>query len=206
MGVGDTDLEREVRSHCAASRWGEAAALLLRGYGRELYGFLVVANRGDDAEAAEAFSELTEALWRNLPTFGWHASARTWAYAIARKLTLTRRRDAARRRRRAVDLAPSELERIAASVRTETARFLRTDKRTRLQALRDALSEGDRLLLLLRVDRGLEWAEVARVLHEDEHGELDEAALARETARLRKRYQIVKERLRELAKAEGLLD
>jgi RNA polymerase sigma-70 factor (ECF subfamily) len=197
-------LEKEVRSHCDAGRRDEAVALIVRGYGAELFSFLVTAYRGDEAEASESFSQLIEALWRGLPAFAWDSSARTWAYAIAHKLTLSRRRDAARQRRRVADVGPSSLERIAERVRTETASFLRTEKRTRLQALRDSLSEEDRLLLLLRVDRELSWNDVARILAEG--AGLHEPALAREAARHRKRYQLVKDRLREMARQEGLLE
>ena len=197
-------LENELRAHCEAGRLHDAASLLVRSYGSELFGFLMTAHSGDESEASEVFSQLTAALWRGLPGFAWNSSARTWAYAIAHKLTLKRRRDAARHRRRVADVRPSSLERIAERVRTETASFLRTEKRTRLQALRDSLSEEDRLLLLLRVDRGLSWNEVARVLSDDEA--LDEPGLAKEAARHRKRYQLVKDRLREMARREGLLE
>jgi RNA polymerase sigma-70 factor (ECF subfamily) len=93
---------------------------------------------------------------------------------------------------------------VAIAVRTETLPFLRTQTKTRLQALRDELPEEDRMILVLRVDRRLEWTELGRVLAgEDEP--LDEAAAVREAARLRKRFQLVKERLREMAKREGLI-
>jgi RNA polymerase sigma-70 factor (ECF subfamily) len=197
-------LEGELRAHCDAGRWPEAATALLRGYGSELFGFLFVAHRENEGEAADAFSDLTYAIWRGLPSFQWNSSARTWAYAIARKLVLTRRRDAGRQRRRLADVGGSGLERIAERVRTETASFLRTATRTRIEALRDSLAEEDRLLLLLRVDRKLAWSEIARVLAEEP--ELDEAALTRGAARLRKRFQLVKDRLRELARREGLLE
>lgn len=97
-------------------------------------------------------------------------------------------------------------------MRTETLAFLRTEKKSRLQALRDSLPEEDRMLLVLRVDRGLAWNELARILAEGEPGELDDGpqldalALTREAARLRKRFQLVKDRLRELARKEGLLE
>jgi RNA polymerase sigma-70 factor (ECF subfamily) len=196
-------LEGELRQHCDGSRWNEAASLLVRGYGPELYRFLVVAHGGDESDAGDTFSDLAEAVVRGLPTFAWESSARTWAYAIAHRLTLTRRRDAGRRRRRAADHGASSLEQIAQRVRTETASFLRTEKKSRLQGLRDSLTEHDRLLLLLRVDRELSWTDVARVMTEGT--DLDEAAVTRETARLRKRYQLVKDRLRGLAQRDGLL-
>jgi RNA polymerase sigma-70 factor (ECF subfamily) len=62
------------------------------------------------------------------------------------------------------------------------------------------------MLLILRVDRRLDWTEIARVLLETpEHLPPDAAALKREAARLRKRFQIVKDRLRERVEREGLL-
>jgi RNA polymerase sigma-70 factor (ECF subfamily) len=140
-------------------------------------------------------------------TFAWESSLRTWAYAIARNVSRTRRRDAARRRRRAPATGDSALEHVAQAVRTETIGFLRTEKRTRLQALRDGLPEEDRMLLVLRVDRQLAWNDLARILGDAEGREpLDGPALARETARLRKRFQLVKDKLRELAKKEGLIE
>jgi RNA polymerase sigma-70 factor (ECF subfamily) len=96
---------------------------------------------------------------------------------------------------------------LVRSVRVSTAAFLRTEAKTKLQALRDALPEDDRLLLTLRVDRRLEWSDLARVFHDGEDGPaLDGEVVKREAARLRKRYQIVKDRLREAARREGLVD
>jgi RNA polymerase sigma-70 factor (ECF subfamily) len=61
------------------------------------------------------------------------------------------------------------------------------------------LSPEDRELLVLRVDRGLAWNDLARVLSEED-GELDGPAITREAARLRKRFQVLKDRLREMAR------
>jgi RNA polymerase sigma-70 factor (ECF subfamily) len=199
-------LESDVRSLCEARDWDAASTAILRGYGPEVFGFLVAVHR-NEAAANDAFSDLAEAIWRSLPSFAWQSTVRTWTYAIARNVSRTRKRDAARRDRRAPRDGESALEGVAAKVRTETAAFLRTEKKTRLQALRDALPEEDRMLLVLRIDRNLSWNDLARVLHEgDEDAVLDDAAVTREAARLRKRFQLVKDRLRELAKKEGLLD
>ena len=56
-------------------------------------------------------------------------------------------------------------------------------------------SPEDQELLLLRVDRELEFSEIAMILLSDGDSP-DEAAVARESARLRKRFQLLKERLR----------
>jgi len=199
-------LESEVRAHCDARAWDAACTAILRGYGPEVFGFLVAVHH-NEAAANDAFSDLAEAIWRSLPNFAWQSSVRTWTYAIARNVSRTRKRDAARLDRRAPRAGDSALEGVAAKVRTETLAILRTETKTRLQALRDALPEGDRMLLVLRIDRGLSWNDLARVLHEgEEDAELDDEALTREAARLRKRFQLVKDKLREMAKKEGLLD
>jgi RNA polymerase sigma-70 factor (ECF subfamily) len=204
-GEGRERLEREVRALCDAGDHTAAATRALRGYGPEVLGFLhaVLSSEGD---ASDAFAELSEIVWRKLPDFAWESMLRTWVYGIAHNVVRTLRRDAARRRKREANVGESALENVAQAVRTETLAHLRTEKRTRLQSLRDALPEEDRMLLVLRVDRKLEWNELARVLAEGEsEGPLDAAALTREAARLRKRFQLLKDRLREIAKREGLL-
>jgi len=57
----------------------------------------------------------------------------------------------------------------------------------------------------LRVDRGLSFAELARITLAESPAP-DELALSREEARLRKRYERITHQLRVLARAEGLLD
>lgn len=193
--------ETEVRARCAQGDFDGAATHALRGYGPEIFGFLVAIHR-DETAAGDSFSAFAEGLWRSLPTFGWGSTLRTWAYAIARNVSRQARRDALRRARREAPVGESALDDVVQAVRTSTLGFLRTEKRSRLEALRDSLSPDDRALLVLRLDRGLAWPELARVLTESEVP-LDDAALLREAARLRKRFQLVKERLRELVRREG---
>jgi RNA polymerase sigma-70 factor (ECF subfamily) len=199
-----TALESEVRALCEKKDFTGAATRVLRGYGPEILGFLH-AIHPSETDANDAFAELSEIVWRKLPSFGWESTLRTWAYAIARNVSRTLRRDAGRRRRReAREGGDSALESVAGAVRTETLAYLRTQTKTRLQALRDELPEEDRMILVLRVDRRLEWNELARILAGEDQP-LDAGGVAREAARLRKRFQLVKERLREAAKREGLI-
>ena len=60
------------------------------------------------------------------------------------------------------------------------------------------------MILVLRVDRDLPWDEVALAFVDDPEGCSDKDRKT-EAARLRKRYQHVKERLAERARKEGLL-
>lgn len=72
-----------------------------------------------------------------------------------------------------------------------------------MRGLRNSLSTDDRTLLVLRVDRGVDWNELAEVWAEGKN--LDETARARLSATLRKRFERVKQQLRARAKKEGLL-
>jgi RNA polymerase sigma-70 factor, ECF subfamily len=197
------EVEHEVRAACDARDWDLAATRAIQGYGPELLGFLAARLR-DRGAGGEAFSLFCEDLWRGLPGFAWRSSLRAWAYALARHAA-DRHADAAQRRdRRQVPLSQAPaVAAMAARVRTET--LVRTDVRDRAQALRDALEPADRTLLVLRVDKDLSWLEIAAIMTYDGTTP-DDASLAREAARLRKRFQLVKERLRRLALEAGLLE
>jgi RNA polymerase sigma-70 factor, ECF subfamily len=192
------DAEAAVRNLCAARNWDDATTEALRAYGGEVLRFLSALAKGE-ADASDAFSVFAEDLWRSMATFAWECSLRTWAYTLARRALFR-----ATRRKRGDDLlvrAPLHVSQVANVVRTETLTYLRTETKERIRALRDSLPEEDQILLVLRVDRALAWDELARVLHD---GELTSDDQKREVARLRKRFQLVKDKLRALAKEQGL--
>ncbi len=168
----------------------EATDWVLHAYGPEIAGYLLSFERDSDV-ADDVYSECCTAIWRALPTFRGECSLRTFCYAVARRSWSTARRT--RNRRREVPLAP-ELEEVAARLRTTTAEYLRTANKDRLAELRDALEEQDRALLTLRLDRKLDWPEIARVILDDEAPSPE--LLAREAAALRKRFERLKEKFR----------
>jgi RNA polymerase sigma-70 factor (ECF subfamily) len=186
-----------------------AATIVLREHGPEVMRFLGAFHRDAD-DAAEVFSEFTEALWRALRTFERRSSVRTWMYAIARRVSLRHRRDARRRRTRFEHWTESSsVVAVEAAVRTATLSYLRTERRSKLAALRESLPVEDQMLLVLRVDRKLAWNDLVLVLSGDEENPVpppSDDALKREAARLRKRFQMLKDKLRELGRREGLLD
>jgi len=65
-----------------------------------------------------------------------------------------------------------------------------TTRRDLLDALRASLSDEDRDLLVLRVEQGLSWNEVATAFLDDEHP--DPEVVKREAARLRQRYRSIR--------------
>jgi RNA polymerase sigma-70 factor (ECF subfamily) len=199
------DLEAEIRRLLQRGERDAAATAALRGYGPEVYAFLASSHRGGD-DADEVFSMFAEGIWRSLPAFEWQSSFRTWAYAVARRTALRYRRDAQRRGRRQELVGDDSTPlRVAAEVRTTTVAYLRTEVKSRIAELRESLPPEDQALLVLRVDRGLSWLELAYVLRDEDLPPLEGDALKREAARLRKRFQLVKEQLHDMARREGLV-
>jgi len=196
-------LEQEVRRLAEGGDQRAAATAALRGYGPEIFGFLMAVHR-DESNAGDVFSMFSEDLWRSLAGFAWSCSLRTWAYTLARNASY-RFRKRARRSGGNVPLSADGAGEIAAQVRTATLSYLRTEQKDRFTALRESLPAEEQMLLILRVDRGLAWEELARVMHDPEEGELDDEALKRESARLRKRFQLVKEKLVTMGKRAGLI-
>lgn len=192
------ELEVELAALIRAKQLDQAATRALESYGAELYGFLI-SFLGNEADAAEVFSQVGEDLWKGLPSFGLACSVRTWLYVLARHAAARFRRSPWNRR-----TGDSKLDALVELARTRTNQWLRTDVKDRFRALREGLDPDDRSLLVLRVDRGLSWEEVARVTLGVEAP--DAAALTRETDRLRKRYQLLKDELRRRAAEAGLLD
>ena len=187
--------EQAIRAQCDAGAHSEATTAALRLYGVELLSFLRALAESHDL-AAEAFAELGEDVWKGMPRFRWESSLRSWLYALARNALGQLRRDPRRRRDRnlPLSLAPE----MAAVVRTVTLEIQRTEVKDEFRALREQLAPDEHELLLLRLDRGLAWKDIARILGGDD--QLDARAAA-----LRKRFERAKERLKKLAIERGLL-
>jgi len=188
------ELEERLKQLLAAGDLRGAATEAIRGYGPQVLQVLRAMLR-DEAEAREAFSQFAENLWRGLPTFRGEASFKTWALRLACNAARNQRDEAWRRRGRR--LATGEASALAEEVRTRSV--VRVERqRQALDRLRQSLSVEEQSLLVLRLDQGLSWNEVAEVLAE-------EGAPA-EPGALMKRFERVKERLGKLAREQGLVD
>ena len=171
----------------------DAATEAITIYGPEVYALLASIHRGHDS-ADDAFALFCENVWKGLAAFEGRSSFRTWAYTVAWHASSRVRERAASRRE--VLISDSQIAALAQQIRTDTSSRLRAEKRNRLRELRETLPAEDQVLLVLRVERELEWRDLARVMNPDR--ELDDDEIQRESARLRKRFQAVKERLRAL--------
>jgi RNA polymerase sigma-70 factor (ECF subfamily) len=132
------------------------------------------------------------------------ARPRPWPFGVARRASLRLRRDAGRRARRelALETVPAIAD-LAAEVRDRTLSFLRTEAKDRFARIRDTLEPEDRALLILRVDQDLSWNDCALALADGD--DLAGPELTRASARLRKRFQVLKAELLELGRREGLV-
>jgi RNA polymerase sigma-70 factor, ECF subfamily len=170
----------------------EAATAALQALGPAVLGYLAALLGEDDGR--EVFSLVAEDVWRGLPGFRFECSLRAWIFRLAWRAASRFQRDPWRRR---AEPLPSGLaSRRAASI--AAASDLPGGRRDALRALRRLLTPEEQTLLVLRVDRELEWPEVAEVL--------SGAGPPVDPAALRKRFERLKDRLATLARAEGLLE
>lgn len=169
-----------------------AAEAALREHGPAVLRYLRTLLRDPD-EADDAFSHFAEQVWKRIGTFRAEGGFEVWLFRIAFREALRLREEGWVRKRQA--LPTTEAGRIAAQVRG-TASVSRERRLDALDRLRASLSFEDRHLLVLRVDHGLSFGDIASTLGEGEA--VDEVTV-------RKRFERAKGRLARLAKAEGLL-
>lgn len=185
-------LEAELRRRFEAGDLDGTMSAALEGYGGELYGFLVGLAR-DPARADDVFGATCERLWRALPKFRWDSSFRVWAYTVARNEFLRSTRETTRAKRHVAVSQIASIQEAIDRARSTTPIYQRTDVKDRFAKAREQLEPDDHMLLGLRLDRQMAWLDIAKIL-----GSGDEAALTREAAALRKRFERLKLKLREL--------
>jgi RNA polymerase sigma-70 factor (ECF subfamily) len=188
-------VEDQVAALLAAQDYGHAAETVMREYGPGVRGLLLTLFRRNRDAGEEAFSLFAENLWRYIPKFRGDSSVRTWVYCVARSAAVSVTREGWRRNARRLETRDAEA--LAEEVRTRSA--VRLERQSaELLSLRDALDLDEQTLLTLRLDERLPWEEIAQIMSSE--GETLEAAA------MRKRFERLKARLGELAKARGLIE
>jgi RNA polymerase sigma-70 factor, ECF subfamily len=201
--VVGTDREQAIRETFEARQLDEAARGALEAYGDEILSFLV-SRLPAGSDAREVFSMFAEDMWTGLPGFAWRCSLRTWLYVLARNAAS--RYMLSPQHKPARHLALSQVDAVSVLVdrlRSATHVYQQTAVKDRVRLLREQLDEEDQTLLILRVDRGMSFRDLAIAMGRDEN--LDDATIAKEAARLRKAFERIKGQLRELADRAGLL-
>jgi RNA polymerase sigma-70 factor (ECF subfamily) len=200
----DPAVEEAVQQACQSGELDLAATRALEAYGPEILSFLSARLRsGSDGE--EAFSIFAEDLWKGLPGFGFRCSVRGYMYTLARNAA-NRWASAPQNRvdRNLSVSAQASLSALRDRSRSATHMYRRTEVKDKVRALREQLPEEDQAILILHVDRGLPWREIAMVMSEEGEAVADDV-LDRESARLRKRFERVKVELKALAQKAGLI-
>jgi len=192
------EAERAIREAHERGDMDAAVRSALAHYQTEVYSFLY-ARLGSESDAHEVLAQASEDLWRGIEGFEWRCSFRTWLYTLARHAAVRFERTPANQRARRQSL--SRVSDAPVRERSRTRPYLRTDVKDRFAALRSTLDPDEQSLLVLRVDRGMSWEDVARVLHDS-----GDADLRRHAANLRQRFRQLVLRLRERARDEGLLE
>jgi len=142
-----------------------------------------------DEDAVDALSQFRENVWKDLPRFRWECSLRAWGYRLAHHSVTRILRQPHRRREERLPSSAASL--LAASVGASGA--LASGRHAGLALLRAELTEEEQELLTLRIDRELEWEEIAAILDAT-------------SAALRKRFERLIPRLEQMARERGLLD
>lgn len=186
--VDRAEVEAQVLASLGAGDFSVAAGQIVRGFGAELYGWLSAVLGPSDA--ADVFGAFEEELLRSLPSFRAETSARSWSYLIAKSCARKHARSELRRRLRMtpLDNHSSVLERAAPSASSNHAITL-----DRLRQFRASLPQEDQDLLILRVDRGFSFNEIASILLGEQ---ANAQQLERESARLRKRLEAIRKAAR----------
>ena len=189
------DLEPRILALLDAGDVSAASTEALRGYGPQVLGYLTAVLRDED-DAHDVFSQFAEDLWRGLPGFRRESAIRTWAFRLAWHAASRYARDPYRKRHRPI--LTTEASKIAEQVRSTYSTYAPGGRADKLLKLRESLDTEEQTLLILRVDKGMAWEDVAEVLRAD-----GEPATP---AALRKRFERLKEKLGRMAREQGLIE
>src|SRR5262245_37368308 len=173
-----TDREAELRGLIDRGETDRATELTIRTYGPELIGWLS-SMFPVEADAHDAFSRMSEELWRSFQRFDGRCSVRTWCYMLARYAASYVRARPRNQREVLVSQLPSLVGAVA-HVWGTTRRGEHHVENVYAE-IRGQLDDTEQTLLVLRVDRNLAWRDIAIVLLGED---ADADAISRKAATL----------------------
>jgi RNA polymerase sigma factor (sigma-70 family) len=173
--------------------------LLIRRYAAEMRAFFR-SRTASRQSMEEVYAVFTEDVWKGLPQLRSDKHVRSWLYVVARNALSRHVRFKRRWRLRhtgsGLDSLPAEVRQSYGTRQTNLAQ---------LTPLLAELSPADRELLEQRLVKAMPWREIALQSARDT-GTTDtsEAFVTRESARLRKRYQLLLLSMRQRADLSNL--
>lgn len=193
--------ESDLRSAWDKGDYTTVVTKLLQRHERKFLGILIAALKSE-SDAWEVYSMFEEDLWKGIEGFQWRCCLEAWAIRIARNAMARWLTAAHRSPERNLSIDSAVLE-VADRVRSSTRNHLRSEVKSEVRRLREELPAVEQMLLILRVDRALGWRDIAAALADQD---LEQDELEREAARLRKQFQHVTRKLRDIARSRGILD
>ena len=182
-----SEFEARVRASLERGERDQAATQVIERLEPDIRGYIACRLVGDDAD--DALSQFRENVWHDLARFRWECSLRAWGYRLAHHaITRVLRQP---HRRHEEQLPSSAASVLAASIRAKGP--MSSERHQGLALLRAELTDDEQELLTLRIDRELEWEEIAAILDAS-------------SAALRKRFERLIPRLEQMARERGLLD
>jgi len=168
-----TTLDTHIRELLERGELAGAVSALLDAHGADVFGF-VLGVLDNARRARVAYAGVAKHVSTELEHFQWKCSPKVWLYSLAHRELAGRR----------THVEPDETKRVAAG---EIRRLLGV-----IEAVRSGLTEEERELLILRLDRQLDWHTLAII----QLGETaTETAIAQEARGLRERIEGLLERL-----------
>lgn len=180
-------LESELAEHCERALFDSATQLLLRGFEVEIRGFLRARTR-NRTSLDDVYAVFSEDVWRGLRGYRFEGRLRSWVFTLARNALARHAKSKQRWRERHVS---DDFERTPLPARMSVAH--KQERLARLPPLLAGLDDADRQLIEQRLLHARPWREIAHA-----SGAAD---VARESARLRKRFQTLVRTLRVRAAA-----
>lgn len=198
-----SEFETRLRALLAEGREDAATKLAIERLSPSIHSYLRTMLYED--EVPDALSEFRVAVWQGLPRFRWECSLRAWAYRVANHSAARIWRKPHRRREE--PLPSSAASRLPGSGGSSLEP---SGRHAGLEILRAQLPLEDQQLLTLRVDRELEWEEVAAALASEDAGDGEQGNVGGNghtpsSVALRKRFERLTRRLEQMARDQGLI-
>lgn len=200
--VADQAIEERIRALIRGGRIEDAITLAVKQFQFRLHYFVLGIVRDPD-DANDVMQEVWSTVVHHALTAAERDSFRGWLYCIARNAALDTARRVSRRKGYLTALTQAVVSAIAEESRSAVDVWLRSSVKVGIAALRAELGADDQLLLELRADHGLEFADVARNMTQLPN--LSGPELKRAVSRYAKRYHKLKVDLGQLARARGIV-
>lgn len=188
----EADVERQIEHHLDSGELDQAVEAILAAYGSRIFRMMMGVFQ-DEPTAQDVYQKFSIALWESLESFRGESTAYTWAYTLARRAIGQKLR---RKGDRETRLKTDQKKQLAAKwTRTATAEWRKTESKDKFQEMVEDLDHDERTLVMLRIGEEMTWKEVAQVMHDGETP-LAGSELSKESGRLRKKFQRVKNKLK----------